>query len=187
MGVGLLLLTVATKWRQPPSKADHTPATTTLPSPHLIKGKDDGDASIALFDAHRQPAGHLLLDDGWVYGPNDGSVYPVITHHYYAIDATRWDVGAVCAYREGGRGTDGGAIAGGLRVSPVRLLWGTVAPDIVVTEDWAGAGASAYLPRQIVGNAASHFGIGAWYGVPYGSSDRDGPAGWCFGLSFSIR
>ncbi len=182
--IGIIVLTVFSRWRGTPDKGNYTPATHAIPRLHLYKGQADVEASVDVVDHEDHITGRLVLDDGRLYEPKDRSVRGVYTSDLYLVDTTRWDVGTFGGYRA----TDGQTepFSVGLRVSPVRLFYGTVAPDLALAQDWAGAGASFYLPAELVGRTASHIGIGAWYGIPFNGSDRDGPA-WCYGLSFSIR
>ncbi len=188
LGLGvivILLLTAASHWRGTPDKGNYTAATNALPRFHLYKSPADADQSIDLVDTAGHRAGRLVLDDGRVYEPKDQSVRAVVTSDLYLVDTTRWDVGAFGGYRDSAN-PDTADFAVGLRLSPARLLYGTVAPDLVLAKDWAGAGVSAYLPEELVGRLASHIGIGAWYGVPFHGGDSSGAA-WCYGLSFSTH
>jgi hypothetical protein len=58
-----------------------------------------------------------------------------------------------------GSGTDAGNFLVGIRISPVRLLFGTVAPDLLAAPDDIGGGVSLYLP-DTMGPALGHWGLG---------------------------
>lgn len=48
----------------------------------------------------------------------------------------------------------------GLAVSPVTLLYGTTAPELLLSRYDAGLGVSFYAPADLVGSGFSHIGIG---------------------------
>lgn len=183
--IGVLVLTAISRWRGAPDKGDYRAATNAFPRLHLYKGPEDANQSIDVLDAEGHRAGRLVFDDGRLYVPKDGSLRAVVTSDLYLIDPG-WDLGTFGGYRDDSSITVD-RLAVGLRVSPCRLLYGTTAPDLVLAKDWAGAGASFYLPSQLVGATASHIGVGAWYGVPFSDGADSGGAAWCYGLSFSTR
>lgn len=69
----------------------------------------------------------------------------------------------------------------GVRVSPARVAFGTIAPDFVASEEAFGLGISAFPPERAVGRSLSRFGAGAWYMVPWDG----GRPGLVLGLSAS--
>lgn len=71
----------------------------------------------------------------------------------------------------------------GLRVSPARFLYGTIAPDLLVTSDHFGVGLSLYPPPDLMGHSWAHWGIG--YGHLWPTSQ--GAASNLFYLSFSTQ
>lgn len=91
---------------------------------------------------------------------------------------------------------DFGAIAGmsladqklevGLRASPVRVFFGTLSPDLVLTNDRFGLGASVYAPRDYFPEPLDCFGLGCWYTLPYGGNSSLQP-GLVAGLSVQAR
>jgi hypothetical protein len=111
----------------------------------------------------------------------DGAAIVDYRHQLYLARA--WiDIGAWA----GVVGTEGDdpATQIGLRVSPVRFFDGVLAADIVASEHAIGAGASAYLPRELGASPPwNHIGLGAWYMVDY-DGGGSGPA---FGLTLSTR
>lgn len=186
MVIGVLLLVIFGHAHPAPKKGDFVIQQTTLPQLHFWKGKDDGDASIEVYDRTGSRLGSLLRDGSRLYDPKDGSVVTVETPHLNFVDITRLDIGTFAAYQTGARGSSDDTFGVGVRYSPVRLAFGIAAPDVVVTKDRAGLGLSLYAPESLVGYTASHIGIGAWYTAPFGGRDAAAP-GWCLGLSFSIR
>jgi len=68
------------------------------------------------------------------------------------------DIGTWAGYA--GDAGKGDTFQVGFRFSPVRLLWGTTAPDALVSKDHVGVGLSFYPPPDLVGNMWSHWGIG---------------------------
>ena len=184
--LGVLLLVIFGHSRPAPKKGDYNLGKVTLPVPHLWKGKDDGDATIQIFNRQGQPLGTLLRDGKRLYDHKDGSLYAVETPHVNFVDYTKHDFGTFAAYQTGARGTGDDTFGTGIRYSPLRLAFGIVAPDAVITKDRGGIGFSLYAPDSLVGETASHIGLGAWYTVPFGGRDAAAP-GWCLGISFSIR
>lgn len=71
----------------------------------------------------------------------------------------------------------------GLRVSPCRFLYGTTAPDFLVSPDHVGVGVSLYPPPDLLGHTWSHWGLG--YGHLWAAGDGDSSN--VFYLSFSIQ
>ena len=94
--------------------------------------------------------------------------------------AGKWnlDVGGWAGYSLGTREPEVG-----LRLSPARVLFGTVAPDLAVSNDSIGIGLSIFTPERSLPSPWRHIGIGGWYAAPF---DRDQPAGFVFGISTSI-
>lgn len=181
-----LLLVIFGHTHPVPKKGDFNVGKTTLPVLHGWKGKDDGDATIEVRNREGQLLGTLLRDGHRLYDPKDGSLTTTTTPHLPFFDATRYDLGTFAAYAPGARGTGDDSFVTGIRVSPFRLAFSCVAPDVVVTKDRAGLGFSLYAPEALVGEDAVHIGLGAWYTAPFGGRDAAGP-GWCAGLTFSIR
>jgi hypothetical protein len=131
-------------------------------------------------------SGRLLQAGNRFYVESDGRRLEArVTNDYYFY-SPGLDLGTIAGFRGGARGSDGDTFAVGVRASPARIFYGTVAPDIVLTQDWIGLGASAYLPANVVGDAWSHVGAGAWYGYPT-RGESYGDPGWVVGISLSIR
>jgi len=82
-----------------------------------------------------------------------------------APDFPTTDFGTFAAVRTGhkfhGFNNDDGELVVGLRASPVRLLYGTVAPDFLVAPYDLGLGVSFYAPADLWGNRFNHWGVGA--------------------------
>lgn len=169
---------------------------------HSIRGDTDGDGTLEIKSTFDGRTGTLVLDRSQLYEPS--TIKPVaptqlsgvelddwnkahepwyttsFTPDYYLIERT-FDLGCFAAYRPRGRGHDQ-SFEVGLRYSPVRLLYGTVAPDALITEDAAGLGLSIYPPAAYVGPRWHHVGIElGWVASFAGSS----PDGWVAGISFT--
>jgi hypothetical protein len=118
-----------------------------------------------------QERGQISGKPGWTYK---------YTIHRYPIDYDA-DLGAWAGARVGG--TDGeSGLDIGLRFSPVRFLYGSLAPDLLVSPKQAGLGVSLYPPAQTVGYKWQHFGLGLGY-----VADYDGGHGWIPYLALSTR
>lgn len=72
----------------------------------------------------------------------------------------------------------------GLRVSPFRLCFGTLAPDFLLAPHDVGLGLSAYAPPDIFGARFDHWGIGI--GRLFSTSES-GRTSNCVYLSFSTK
>lgn len=162
-----------------------------FPRFHLFKGVDDGDGTLEVSGDLNGRTGSFAMDRGMLYGvkPSDpgyiDSLHLKFTPDYYLV-APGLDLGTWGGYREAGKGTSTDTFQVGLRVSPARLLFDTVAPDLVISRDTVGAGLSAYPPERW-STLLHHVGLGAWYTVPLDGSRDSGPSGWCYGLSFSTH
>lgn len=135
-------------------------------------------------------AASYVLDDGHLYHAGEPpraddpeAITASVAPDYYLADPTKLDLGAWAGYNTRGSDVRGGRFQAGARYSPVRLLYGIIAPDLVVSEDVAGAGVSVYPPERLVGRYLGHVGVGGWYVAPFAGGD----AGWMFGLTFSTH
>jgi hypothetical protein len=170
-----------------PAGTTEIPTETSLAG---VRGEDDADSAITLTsrDEQRTYLGRLLVRDDRVYEP-DGSREPrnlvdARRERFayllrFGLDAGAWGAGYLGSSSEDG---DTRRIQYGVRFSPVRLLYGTVAADVVAGEESAGIGVSVYPITDRCGRFWEHTGLGAWYLVPYDRRDR--PA-WALGLSIS--
>jgi hypothetical protein len=103
-----------------------------------------------------------------------------IQRHDYLADL-RWDIGLFSCMRLSKQDRES-VIDVGLRVSPARLLYGVVAPDLLISPYQAGVGASLYLPDNIRAGIFSRIGAGcAWM------SDYRGKTGFNPYISISAR
>lgn len=148
----------------------------------LFRTRDEIDGMVTIQDRAGAPLGQYYLSGSQLY-QDPGLEQPAkltLTRVRYLIDPAL-DLGAFAA---------GSAIQGqdrfqaGLRVSPVRLGYGLVAIDAVVSQDQVGLGASVYPPPDYFGPAWRHIGVGAWYCLPF---DQDLEPGLALGISFSTR
>lgn len=128
-------------------------------------GQDDGDAAAS-------------VDEG--DGGDRHWRYELKVHRYTDDWAT--DVGAWGGFR-----VDPEAGAGGLdigvRYSPVRFLDGVLAPDVLVSPNQAGIGASVYMPTHTITGTWRHLGLG----LGYTASFDGGGAGWVPYVALSTR
>lgn len=194
-GLALLVFILVTVWFNHPAPSVNGlhPVEEKGAHFHGIRSKGDGDGT---YDATAHApdgsiiSGRFIADDDrlFITKPADDSAHVSLTFtpDYYLFDATRFDLGAWSGYFNR---SDGGASASnradrfqaGLRYSPARLLYGTVAPDLVLSSDLVGGGISFYPPRKLAGRYFEHVGVGAWYCAPFDGSNP----GWSFGFSFS--
>lgn len=182
---GVLIL-VALHSRAAPKIDNAEPAKAGFPRLHLLRGASDADRSLDIKDAKGGPLGRVLERDGVFYDPHGTPLETTVTSDLYLLK-TQYDFGTFAGYRGASRGQEGlEPFSVGVRFSPIRIGYDVIAPDLVVSNQWAGAGASFYLPEHIVGPDWHHLGAGLWYGYPF-AGGSNAPGGWCAGLSFSIR
>jgi hypothetical protein len=183
--VGVIIV-IATHSRPAPKIDKAEAADDAFPRLHFWRGKSDADRTLDFKDAHGRTVARVLERDGVFYDP-EGSRFSTVSTDDLYFAKPQYDIGAFSGFRPASRGIDElDPFTAGLRFSPIRLCYDVVAPDVVITNDWAGAGASVYLPERFVGSDWKHLGLGAWYGWPYRGRE-DGPGGWTVGLAFSIR
>jgi hypothetical protein len=190
-GIILVVFVGVTFWFNHPAPSTNglQPVTEESAHFHLLRHQGDGDGLVTV-TAPTSDIGRTaryVLDDGRLYQADDepdggkDAITASVRPDYYLIDSTKLDLGAWSAYRTGSH-TDG-RFQVGVRYSPVRLFYGTIAPDLVASEDVIGAGLSVYPPERLVGRYFDHIGLGGWYGAPF---DGGNPS-WMFGLTFSTH
>lgn len=74
----------------------------------------------------------------------------------------------------------------GLRTSPVRLVYGTFAPDVLFAQHYVGVGLSMYAPQDIMGGVFAHWGIGAGHFWSVGDKNDEVSANAIY-ISFSTK
>lgn len=171
------------------SSVDGRLGTLVLDRGRLFEPKDDDTGAIVEpvpVDEHNEPlAGDDLAAWHKAHPRTSGQFYTVsFTPDYYLFERV-FDLGCFAAYKPSGRDSgeyDDESFQAGLRYSPIRLLYGTIAPDALITEDAAGVGISFYPPARYVGPRWHHLGIEiGWMASLSGHS----PDGWVAGLSFT--
>jgi hypothetical protein len=185
------ILAMALTSKPPPSIRGAPPVETTYEHP-LYRTSEQVDSEVVAKDRSGPELGRWLLDDGQLYGPvghdgkpldpEDAKRVPITLEQviYHPLWAPGIDLGTFAGYRGGSEVTPGERFETGLRFSPVRVLYGTLSPDLAVGRFGAGVGCSVYPPRSL-GRFWRHWGVGAWYLAPYDSE----PLSWCIGLTFS--
>lgn len=151
---------------------------------HLWRAPDDADGRFSLHDrATGKLAAEFPVADGVLHeDPKQRDAFPWITTYTPSEYVGRWrpDAGGWAAVTAAGR--SGLNTEAGVRVSPCRLFYGSLAPDVVLSDRTAGVGISLFPPTRWVGQPWDHVGVGAWYLVPLGS----GRPGGALGLSLTI-
>lgn len=183
----LLALLGFTLWgntQQPPRQADmelvETKATLQW------QGRDDdGKAKPdAFYTFTSRKSGERLglgLYDGrelWIRN-EDAELWEYEARRYTFLWDQTWDFGAWVGARPG---FDPGYDLG-VRISPVRTLYGVLSPDLLIGSRSAGLGASVYVPPGWIPRSWDRFGLGIGYLFDY-SGDYDG---WSPYLSLSTR
>jgi hypothetical protein len=168
--------------------ADKNEVPATAPRFHWWRSPDEGDGTLTLKGSLDGRVGHITIANGLPYQPKPGSIddIPDLKMSFTEdVDFGRWnyDFGTYAAYRRPkGGNTDPFQV--GVRFSPARILYGSVAPDLVLSRSTFGVGASFYVPKKFAGQW-SHLGLGAWYTYPLAGTSRAGSPAWAYGLSFS--
>jgi hypothetical protein len=193
--IGTIILVAATHSR---SVGDNSalgkPAEQKSPSLTFSKGPNDADSIVRISPPKVDGSATAAWPGDLVLCERDGVLYPQgdagFTVSQQPILSTwdaRLDTGAFFGFRAASRGNATDDVTAGLRISPVRVLYGYVSPDVVVARDWAGGGFSFYLTENLVPRQWTRVGLGAWYGYPYRGPATGGGPGWAIGLSFSTK
>lgn len=180
--LGLLALTV---WfhSPAPSLPDGSKPVPTTAEFHWKADDNDIDGTFVVKDTVGAELGRWYLYDDQLYvapGANPRATATLVRD--YALIKPVFDLGTWAGYfnRSGEEGPNRFQI--GLRFSPMRIAFGTLALDTVVSRDVAGAGVSLYPPTRL-GRWWRHWGLGAWYTAPFNGT----APGFAAGLSFSTR
>lgn len=189
--IGAIAITVALITAKPATLENKDAVAETFPKFHLIRGESDGEGTLEFSGSLNGRTGRLVLDHGVLYEPKEGSPERIpslkikFTPEYYLIDPGV-DLGAWGGYFAPGRGSSLETFQAGFRVSPVRLGFGILSADAVISRDLLGAGFSCYPPERWTKDF-HHVGIGAWYAYPMVGTSSGASPGWVFGLSFSTK
>lgn len=190
-GTVLIGFIAITLWfNTPASNMDGKQPVVTRSAFHLVRTAGESDGVLDLRDRGGVVLGSYVLRDRQLYETPEQAESGVITaaliRDYYLIDPG-FDLGVWGGWSQAGSDSDDdddiSRFQAGFRFSPARLLYGTVAPDLVASADVGGAGLTFYPPTHLVGQHWRHLGVGAWYVAPFDGSDP----GWAFGISFSTR
>lgn len=167
----------------------------------VVSKEDQADATLHLVAKKDIKAGSFL-DIDILDGVLSESKEQVVARGQFGIEAevTRnrdffdpaWkfpfsDFGTFAGYApdrksEEGSDIDDGLVLG-LRFSPFRTLYGTLAADILVSPNTAGVGVSAWLPSEHFGGVFSHWGVGYGHLWPTDSGSSSN----IFYISFSVK
>ena len=188
------LLVVCAAWsaqRAPPMLADGATPVPTETKYYAFRGSSEPavDADYRVLDGTGRLLVGLRVLDGEVYvAPGSLSTGVTVTGHKSAFFVDQGGAGSLpdlgTLVGAGSSDFGDGHLHVGIRYSPIRLVYGLIAPDVTLTTDAVGAGVSVYPPVSAVGPEWHKLGIGVWYGVPFKGG---GAAGWFGGLSYSIR
>ena len=135
--------------KQVPPLPDGSKPVPTETNYHATPTTPRVDGEIVVKDPAGAELGRWYLDAGRVYAPpNSGrpGVNLELIRHQYLYDPG-FDIGTFAGYGGG----DLPHFQVGVRLSPVRLAWGVLAPDVAFTSTAAGVGLSAYPPAAYFG------------------------------------
>jgi hypothetical protein len=178
IGGAILIVVAATMW------FNLTPAATLngkeLIDPktqfHVVRHGDQVDGTVEVT--------HVASGDKFTADVSSGQFYQTpdqadsdkwstrVLRDRYLIDPG-FDIGTFAGAYMGGSTENHDGMAVGIRYSPVRLLYGTTAPDLLIGQDGAGVGLSLYPPPDYFGHNWSHFGIGFGRLWDYQGGDSD--------------
>jgi hypothetical protein len=155
------------------------------PNLHFYKTDKDGVGKLIIKDRKTGTIlGDFAMDERSVmYTPKDykGDLEASFLSDYYMIDPGL-DLGCFggIAYTK-----SDDPFQVGIRVSPVRLLYGTLAPDVLLTKSYIGLGASVYGPKRYLPYGwMRHIGLGAYYCTPL---DKELDPALLLGLTMSTK
>ncbi len=142
---------------------------------HLIRSKGEVDGTL---EVTHKPSGDKFktdfLDNNHYQTPaqeKSGKWDTSISRDFYFIDPGL-DWGTYAGWATGHKKDPGDSdFKVGLRFSPARLMFGTVAPDLLIGSDAAGLGVSVYPPKSFFGGGWNHVGLGI--GRIYDYDDHD--------------
>jgi hypothetical protein len=144
----------------------------------FIKTDRDGEGTLTIKSKDGLTLGEYVLDDSGVLCESpeqakSGNIKATFKPDLYAYRSW-FDIGGFASVDT--------KLRLGIRFSPCRLAWDTIAPDLVATESSVGLGVSIYPPTREVG-WWHHIGLGVWY-LHDLANHSDGIS---LGLSSSIR
>jgi hypothetical protein len=184
VGIVIVAFLVWTTWAHPPrlvpDDATEIPKKVEL---HGVRQAQAADETLDLFDRETgESRGTLYRRSDVMWEPKSPINADRVkwTEHRYIFEFVT-DAGPWAAAYLGSGNTS--RFQRGLRVSPARIGFGVVSPDIVIGEEAAGVGVSLYPRTDLLSPFWHHVGVGGWYVVPY---DRDVDPGVCVGLSLSL-
>jgi hypothetical protein len=140
---------------------------------------EEVDGELQVKDRETGRVGRYLVRDNQLYIADEATekqFESALTRNYYAFD-WGFDIGAWSGPAVHTR------LDAGVRYSPARLLYGTIAPDVLLSGHSYGLGMSLYPPPQYAGRYWRHLGVGVGRLTDFG----DGAIYNTFYLSFSTR
>ncbi len=168
VGVGAVLLIVVgmTVWltSAPTGTLNGKTTVKTVVKPHLIRHGDESDGTLVV--THKPSGDRFTVDlsDRLLYQDPEqanGDIWGSrLQRDRYLLDPGL-DLGCFAGIPiSQGRDDAEGSLRVGVRVSPARLLYGTVSPDALITQDAYGLGITAFPPPDRFGSEWNHVGLG---------------------------
>ena len=165
--------------KPPPTYGDKQ-AVKTDTTFHLLRHEYDADSEMVVRSRAGDELGSFVLQRNTLYESREqaesGKIDATVLRHYYLAEPG-FDFGVWA-----GPARDP-ALDVGIRVSPLRLVYGSIALDGVFSSQCVGAGLSIYPPPDLFGGFWRHLGLGAYYVADTGSGDTR-PV---FSVSFSTK
>ncbi len=175
LSLGALVLFLGATWWFGTHGGDSPDITGTVAVPtkvelHLVKRSTDADATTVItrlsdgeqLHLYRKHFGGIRADPKDIdkMDANGKRVWAVTDTSHYGLLDPGFDLGTFAGYTHWHQRHRLSEFQVGIRVSPLRLLYGTLAIDGLITGQGAGFGFSAYLPPSLVGEDFAHLGVG---------------------------
>ncbi len=185
-GIALFLLIAVTLWfNAPASSIRGQDPVDTKAAFHVLRKNQMADGRFVVRDSTGVLLGEYGIVDSQLFQTpeqkRDGQLDVSLVRDYYLAEPN-FDLGTWAGYLPVDD-PDVDHLQAGIRYSPCRFLYGTIATDLVLSPDAIGAGFSLYPPAQYVGPHWRHLGVGIWYVAPF--ADHDPVC--VYGLSFTTR
>jgi hypothetical protein len=193
LGMLLLVLVLVTTWyfgSQGGVSPDITGTVAVPTSVKLVLLKTSKDADAVTTITHFGDDQHQLHlyrthwggmrakpEDLNAVDPKGNKIWTVKDEVVYGLANPVFDVGSFAGFAKWHDRDSPRAFQTGLRLSPLRLLYGTVSlPDALISNEAIGLGASVYPPPAWAGDTWSHIGagIGRLYAYHHGESANIG-------------
>lgn len=168
--LGVLALTI---WFASATPARSTNGETTVPTStafHALSRSGEAEGSLRVHAGRELPPGTTLFFDvrrGRLWEPKGqpearaaAGIEATFQRNRDLLDIHESLFDDWGTYAGGVVSRGGGGLHVGLRLSPARMLYGVLAPDVMAGEHEVGAGVVVFPPPDLLGSWLSHWGVG---------------------------